>query len=80
MPNYTILRVLRKCFISDDLDEDLISIDRQSWINKLDYFKKKLGIKKSKKKISGKDIVFKILIELFADEDIGIDLKVLETH
>ena len=80
MPRYQVMKIIRKCFLNDDLDEDLIPIDKQSWMNRLGYFKKKLGIKKSKKKINGKDIVFKCLLELLADEDIGIDLKILEQN
>lgn len=80
MSQYPMMRIVRKCLMSDDLDEDLIPINKQSWVKKLDYFKKKIGIKKTKKKVNGKDIVFKVLLELLADEEIGIDLNILETH
>lgn len=80
MPRYAVVRVFRKLFMSDDLDEDLIPINKQGWMNRLGYFKKKLGLKKTKKKINGKDIVFKCLLELLADEDVGIDMKLIENN
>ena len=78
MSKFNIVRVFQRCLTTDDLDEDLIPIDKNTWLNKLDYFKKKLGLKKSKKTLTGKDIVFKCLLELFAEDDAGIDLKILE--
>lgn len=80
MPKISVIRVLRKWFITDDLDEDLIPIDKQSWLYRLDSFRKKLGLKKSKKKINGKDIVFNWLVELLSDHDAGVDFKTLEQY
>ena len=80
MPKVSVIRLLRKCFITEDLDEDLIPMDKQSWIKRLELFKRKLGIKKSKKRINGKDIVFKCIIELLSDHDTGIDMKQLEQY
>ena len=79
MPKSTLVKFFTKCFLSEDLDEDLISNNRQSWLTKLDYFKSKLGIKKEKK-INGKDIIFNTLLELFSDQTVGIDLNILEMH
>lgn len=56
MPKFSLIKVIRKCFITDDLDEDLIPMDKQSWIKRLDNFKAKLGLTKSKKKVNGRDI------------------------
>jgi len=66
--------------MTEDLDEDLISNDRQSWLNKLDYFRAKLGMKKKSKRISGKDIAFSIVLELLSDEAMTMDINALDVN
>ncbi len=77
MPKYAFVKLFRKCFITEDLDEDLISNDRESWMNKLDYFRSKLGMKKKTKKINGKDIAFNVILELFSDQAMTMELNAL---